>query len=328
MSHQALTAGRGKTPLRSVRSARLAALGAWLLAMAWTTSASAYVPYRTEGGVEFAWPGTCVFITGYVGDFTGMPAEEVHNAVTGAATAWSKDGDPCTYLSFNVTFAPGPAPARVLPGDRRNVVIFRTKTWCLLEEDGTCHPTDLNYSPEALALTTVNAGVTTGTIRDVDIEVNAVRNEWADIVAHPELATENVHDLQNALTHEFGHLIGLEHTCFPAGIDLPTPVDHEGREIPFCGPGAPAEVQETTMYNSAPRGESEKRTLAADDQLAVCSIYPAAQDPGVCAPDAGEDPGCGCAAGGRDDPAAGLGLALALLAAGVMPLAVRRRGTR
>jgi len=35
-----------------------------------------------------------------------------------------------------------------------------------------------------------------------------------DFVTHPELFQTNTQDFQGAITHEFGHVIGLDHTCF------------------------------------------------------------------------------------------------------------------
>ena len=78
----------------------------------------------------------------------------------------------------------------------------------------------------------------------------------------------------------------------------PAPIDNTGAPIPDCA-SASAEVLATTMFPSANPGDIDKRTLGPDDQLAVCEIYPAAQDPMTCAPSEPPADGCAsCAVGG------------------------------
>ena len=63
-------------------------------------------------------------------------------------------------------------------------------------------------------------------------------------------------DLQNALTHEFGHFIGLDHTCFIQSADGSSvsadgklrPKDDQGIDVPNCD-ASPANVQLTVMFN-------------------------------------------------------------------------------
>ena len=200
-----------------------------------------------------------------------MTIDEIVGAVDGSAAAWSRDADACTYLDITVSSSTDATPRAT--NDGHNNVIFRAANWCKLTAMGTCDPTFV-YDPAALALTSVSASTSSGVIRDADIEVNAFHFNWADLVAHPDLRGNGqpYHDLQNALTHEMGHLIGLDHTCYFQG---PPPLDNTGAPITDCA-SASAEVLETTMFPSANPGDIDKRTLAPDDQLAVCEIYPAA----------------------------------------------------
>jgi hypothetical protein len=266
--------------------------------------AGAYVRYKSKDGkVEFAWPQTCVAITGYPENFAVMmPLDEITGAASGAALAWSAGSDACTNLAITVSMSTAAAPRAV--NDGANSLIFRTKNWCLLNADGTCDPSSTAYDQSALALTSVSASTITGHIKDADIEVNGFFS-WADLVAHPELvtATSSFQDLQNALTHEMGHLIGLDHTCVPVGT--PAPLDNLGNPVPECD-RAPPEVVATTMFPSANPGDTTKRSLAPDDQQAVCDIYPASTPlPCVAPPDPGPG-GCNCAAaGGPARPGAG-----------------------
>ena len=213
-----------------------------------------------------------------------------------------------------------PTPRAV--NDGRNSVIFRTSTWCKLTDKGVCDP-NVPYDPAALALTSVSASTSSGIIRDADIEVNASNFNWADLVLHPNLRGDgqSFHDLQNAVTHEMGHVIGLDHTCYLQG---PAPLDNTGQPIPDCA-DAPPDVLATTMFPSANPGDIDKRDLAPDDQQAVCDIYPASHDPMTCA--AGPD-GSGrrfVPAGGRR---AGVGAGVARPAGGGRSAtrARRRRG--
>jgi MYXO-CTERM domain-containing protein len=124
------------------------------------------------------------------------------------------------------------------------------------------------------------------------------------------------------VTHETGHVLGLDHTCVPAGT-VPRPTDNLGNPVPDCSTASP-DVVATTMFPSAQPGDTQKRDLAPDDQQAVCEIYPAASDPKVCMPDVAG--GCTCVAAGHPG-APGPG-AIALGLAGLTLLRARRRRGR
>jgi hypothetical protein len=66
------------------------------------------------------------------------------------------------------------------------------------------------------------------------------------------------YDLQNTVTHEAGHFLGLAHPC--------------GADVGVSCSGYP---NDTTMYPTAISGETQKRTLADDDVSGICAIYPA-----------------------------------------------------
>ena len=284
--------------------------------------AAAYVRYTSNMGKMFKWSQSCVFVTVFPEDLLGMMSrDEILGAIDASAGAWSKNSNACTYLDIMVSSSDAKTPRAV--NDGRNNVIFRTTSWCKQLSNGMCDPS-MPYDPAALALTSVSASTSSGIIRDADIEVNAERFQWADLVLHPTLSGDgqSFHDLQNAVTHEMGHLIGLDHTCY---LQPPAPLDDMGNPIPDCMDASP-EVLATTMFPSANPGDTDKRTLEADDIRAVCEIYPVAQDPMTCAPGVDDPAGCGgCASGGA--PARGLA-SLVVLAAAAVILAARARTRR
>ena len=272
--------------------------------------AEAFVRYLTDDNMPFFWAQASVPITGYSNDFTqtSMTTDQVAAALQGAAGAWSKETNACTYLELVPALSTAPTPLAV--NDGHNSLIFHNTLWCHISAKGQC---DVDYDASALAVTTDTANTKTGQIYDADVEVNLVDYQWADLVEDP--ASANDMDLQNALTHELGHLIGLDHTCFDPLTSLSgvRPDDNSGAPLVDCAT-ASVEVQATTMYPSAQPGDTQKRTLAPDDLNAVCTIYAADNPP----PPPGTDVngGCGCAAAGRPGDAgapASWGLVAAIL---------------
>ena len=103
------------------------------------------------------------------------------------------------------------------------------------------------HQKKVIALTSILFNPDTGVIADTDIELNS---DFSFSVGD-----ENVKiDVQNTVTHELGHTIGLDHST----------------------------VIESTMFASAPLGEIKKRTLESDDIDGICQIYPIAQNPNNC----------------------------------------------
>ena len=120
------------------------------------------------------------------------------------------------------------------------------------------------------------------------MEVNEERGPFG---VCPETGCEDMRtvDLENVLTHEFGHYLGLAHTTDP----------------------------EATMFASAVAGEILKRDLGSDDIAGICAVYPAGTPTGECDPaprgglrlDCGEG-GSGCSAIPSTRPGARSGLLL------------------
>ena len=285
--------------------------------------AAGYVRYTSDGGKMFKWPQSCVVMQVFPEDLVGMMSRsEIMGAIEASAGAWSKGSNSCTYLDIMVSSSDAATPRAV--NDGHNNVVFRTETWCKLNAKNECDPS-VAYDAAALALTSVSASTTSGIIRDADIEVNAHHFSWTDLVMHPDLrgAGQSFHDLQNAVTHEMGHVIGLDHTCY---LQPPAPLDDMNVPIPSCSSASDA-VLATTMFPSANPGDVDKRTLEADDIRAVCEIYAVAADPMTCAPGADDPGGCGgCTTGGTPKTAlGGFGLLAAVALAARAKLRRRRR---
>lgn len=133
-------------------------------------------------------------------------------------------------------------------GANENVVVAVASGW--------------NYDRAAIAVTTSAYDTRTGQVVDADIEINSESFRFA-VVDSSCRKTSGTMDLRNTLTHEVGHVLGLEH------------------------PPNSARYAETTMFASAPPCEIQKRDLAEDDQEGICTIYPTGQPTQQCFPPEG-----------------------------------------
>jgi len=282
---------RRRPAARGLGAATLVTGAVALLGGPFAPRAFAYIQYQvtdqTTGlptGVYIHWNRSCIDITAYPNDLPEMTPDQIENAASAAATTWSKGSQSCTYLDIKVTASFD--ATRPSSADPYNVLVFRNP-WCDPAKPADCQP-------EALAVTSVFAGRNTGIIHDADIEVNSENFLWGDLEAQPGVGKQ---DLQNALTHEMGHLIGLDHDCYTPNSDKFRQTDNTGTPAPFCISADPV-VVESTMFTKAEFGDLSKRTLAQDDINAVCGIYPVAQDPNYCPPPGtiptNDSGGCGC----------------------------------
>jgi len=155
--------------------------------------------------------------------------EKCFEAVTSAFKEW--ESPECTSLRFERGEDTEEAKASFNSLDlkeNKNIVVWIYNDW--------------PYEPNGLALTTVTYDDKTGKIYDADIELNGYNYRF-DVVTNPP---STYTDIQNTITHEIGHLIGLDHTFEPSSV----------------------------MYPTARAGEIKKRELSQDDIDGVCEIYP------------------------------------------------------
>ncbi len=244
-------------------------------------------------GHPLYWPGMCVGFSLQRDGTVNIPMDQVRPVIEASFIAWSDldCGGSTATIAFSELDDVGCHRTEYNEeGPNANIVLFQDTKWSYKGVDNT------------LAKTTVTFDNDTGEIFDADIEINHAYNFFTvgDVDVH--------YDLESVVTHEVGHLIGLDHTL----------------EI------------DATMFASYDEGSTELRTLAPDDIDAACGVYPpgraAVCDPtprrglaDACGPDApaagaGDEGGCSVA-GARG--AAGAGACLLFL--GVAAVARRRK---
>jgi hypothetical protein len=313
------------------RATKLATLGAALVAtLATSWPAAAYVRGRTEFGDAFEWDTSCIPATIYTNGFEntpgGLSVDKITKSIAAAAHAWSPDEVTCEDGGHpNLEIVPTLSLAKTPPSigwDAKNVIVIRTENWT---KSG--RPSAMDYPFGALAVTTVTARGK-GHVVDADIEINAVGKAWLDldpgVVIEPGQTTFDIYDLQNTLTHEFGHFLGLDHTCYNPNSEKPRPTDEVTMQmVPDCD-GAPPEVANTVMFDRAESFETSKRTLKEDDIRAVCDIY---DKPTVCEIDQAND-ACAIAAAPLGRRGETRGMVVGALAVGALAFAAARRRSR
>lgn len=106
-------------------------------------------------------------------------------------------------------------------------------------------PDEWTYDARALAVTVVTLHTGRHEILDADIAFNRQHRKFKVLPATSQAGGE-FDDIQNTLTHELGHAVGLAHN---------------------------PEVPEAVMYPGARKGEVNKRTLSEDDQAGLLALY-------------------------------------------------------
>ncbi|MBI5480114.1 MAG: hypothetical protein HY906_14705 [Deltaproteobacteria bacterium] len=306
----------------------VAGLGALVAA----ASARAYVRSHTsKDNSPLAWRGSCAYLIPDSAYTPDVSSDEVSAAIHDSVSTWNSTG--CSYFTLKIDPPEAGGDATMERPVGKNFIVFRRDSWCPPD------PTEPCYDSSATALTTVfyidkPGDPHNGQILDSDVELNNVDFAFTvDGTRPPGSGSKTVADIQNTLTHELGHLLGLDHTCYDgwnpceAGgrckannlacqtEDDCIPLDDHGQRIPRCSDVLSTEVTDATMFNYAQALDTSKRSLSQDDVDGICGIYPVAQDPGSCSRvDTSGADGCAASAG-RATPGGGLLLLLALVAA-------------
>lgn len=168
-----------------------------------------------------------------------LSEKEIRQAFSGAFRAWASiscaDRRDMAFLveQFRGT-TPTSAAEFLYDAANESVIAARTRAeWQALED----------HSANAVALTLVWHDKSTGEILDVDMELNTGAGSFND--CQKQSCSAGMLDLQNTVTHEAGHLLGLGHSTV-----------------------AGSTMQATT----SDKPETTKRTLEADDQAGYCSL--------------------------------------------------------
>jgi hypothetical protein len=274
---------------------------------------------KTPAGVPYRLASPCVPITVHLAGFPGVSDDDMRAAVIGAERAWTAQTNACTNLAIAIAFVDGVGPP--VGDDGTNVIGARADGWCQTTLDAP-PPVEaaspMCNAPSATAATSVFAAAD-GRITGGDIDLNTLTFAWAALDAQGNPTDRQ--DLQSVLTHEIGHLIGLDHACW-SGIGEHA-IDDQGDPVPDCY-AAPSAVKADTMFPTIDPGDVSRRALSPEAARAVCALYPAAAGavpqttPAAGCPDPGAS-GCSIAGppGPRDDVPAVLMAAAALVVGAV-----------
>lgn len=212
-------------------------------AVAWCRTTEPRTPEDgCNDAMPIAWPITCVGVTLNTHALDAATAagqslgESMRRWTPWAAARWSEVSCAGGPTSLRVVMMGEDDVAAGLAFDGRNVVSVNRR-WT----------PDVFHRPGTIAITLVTNDVLTGALLDADIELNA--RDVGNPLGRPfgdGAPTWGVADGPTVLLHEFGHLVGLDHS------------------------------RVLTAVMAAGRGdvERQRRALVDDDRDGLCDAYP------------------------------------------------------
>jgi hypothetical protein len=192
-------------------------------------------------GVPLYWPSSCIGVSLNEDSSQFIPYKYFEQAAVASFGAWTEVECETGFASIGFARLDDVACHEAeynKSGTNANIILFQDTRWGYTGVENNVAKTTVTFDDE------------TGEILDADIEMNHANNHFtiSDMVIE--------YDLQSILTHEIGHMMGLDHTPDPYA----------------------------TMYFGYEPGTIEQRTLEPDDVFAVCAAYPPERD-AACAPD-------------------------------------------
>ncbi len=213
------------------RGMKLSSFAAALLFVAsLSTSSFAFELRKDSAGEVVRWAGEVQFVVDeQFGQKVGDPA--ALEAVNGAVAEYL--AHTALRLGASVgTLAPLGYAAPAGGGPNQNGVFVAQSEWA--------------YEEDAIAVSVVTVDRKRHVILDADLVFNAAHRKFKVLSTENDPDHVRYDDLQNTLTHELGHAVGLQHN------------DAD---------------QSAVMYPRARRGEVSKRQLAADDVAGLHALY-------------------------------------------------------
>jgi hypothetical protein len=257
---------------------------------------SLYVRTQVGPGVCAAWAAERVITVGQNDVGLGQRAGAEYEAVTKALTKWQDQLAVCA----SVRLAEGPRTASRqvgydVSGPNENVVLYRTRfcadvvpssasCWSSMSCESAYDCFDGSRAAVALATVTVPDRAS-GEIVDADIEFNASRDAagrgyvltTVDMpacpagVGRPDCISS---DIQATATHEFGHVLGLDHTG-ASGSTMRATADLGSIDLRSIDPGTASFACQVYGKGRPPSQCTVSRPVANLGPARGCSVSPA-----------------------------------------------------
>ena len=291
---RATTTGRTLYQLLEVHSLRRASIADK------NSDTHEFVRTESAAGTQVYWASGCALLSIAEEGSTQIAGDTEFQVIDQVLANWQNGASDCSEFAL----VNEGTTKKEVGFDGVNIVKFREDLWC---RPATKDEPEQCYDQAAAGITTLYFVIKEGSDRigeilDADIELNGVQFSFAvDGQTSGTAACEA--DLANTMTHEVGHFLGLDHTCWIG--NGPRLDDGEGNQVPSCtSPTLSDSITEATMYNFQSCGETKKATLEADDLAGMCAIYPTGQHATTCKPADVDLGGC-CSVGGTRNSSAG-----------------------